>query len=128
MLHEGPKGGERSELFCPPKETRSLTLTGPAFFHISHGPGFLSHEASKGLVLNMTIVGYPLKEFFEVYNLSVAQNMTILETIILLHTQQQNILEKIHEVPAFRDFWFQRVIMKCGDLMYWHKNVLLLSM
>ena len=21
----------------------------------------------------------------------------------------------IQEVPAFRDFWFQRVIMKCGD-------------
>ena len=51
-----------------------LTLTGPAFFHISHGPGFLSHEASKGLVINMTIVGT-----FEVYNFSVAQNLTILE-------------------------------------------------
>ena len=22
---------------------------------------------------------------------------------------------KIQEVPAFRNFWFQRVIMKCGD-------------
>ena len=22
---------------------------------------------------------------------------------------------KLQEVPAFRDFWFQRVIMKCGD-------------
>ena len=27
----------------------------------------------------------------------------------------QNILMAIQEVPAFRDFWFQRVIMKCGD-------------
>ena len=50
----------------------SLTLSGPAFCRVSHGPGgglilappwYLSPEASEWLVLNMTIVGYPLKNF-----------------------------------------------------------------
>ena len=48
-----------------------LTLSGPAFFHVSHGPGGgLKHDYC--LVYS--------KEFFEVYNFSVAQNLTILET------------------------------------------------
>jgi hypothetical protein len=66
-----------------------LTLSGPAFFHVSHGPGwvhfspppwYLSPEASEGSLLNMTIDGYPLKNFLRVYNFFVAQNLTILET------------------------------------------------
>ena len=48
-----------------------LTLFGPAFFHVSHEPGAAnfsppppgSPEASERLVLKMTIVGYPLKNF-----------------------------------------------------------------
>ena len=45
-------------LSCPTDEF-NLTLSGPAFFHV----WYLSPEASEGLVLNMTIVGYPLKIF-----------------------------------------------------------------
>ena len=50
----------------------SLTLMEPAFFWVSHEPGggvdinppfYFSPEASEELVLNMTIVGYPLKIF-----------------------------------------------------------------
>ena len=48
-----------------------LTLSEPALFWVSHEPGgahisppfYLSPEASEELVLNMTIVGYPLKIF-----------------------------------------------------------------
>ena len=47
--------------------------------HISPPPLYFSPEASEELVLDMTIVGYPLKDFFEVYNFFVAQNLKILE-------------------------------------------------
>ena len=52
-----------------------LTLSGPAFFWSV--PWYLSPEAPEELVLNMTIV--PITEdYFEVYNISVAQNWTIM--------------------------------------------------
>ena len=71
---------KENKIQCP-----SLTLSEPAFFSVSHGPGegahispppfYFSPEASEELVLNMTIVGY----LFEIHNFSVAQNLTILE-------------------------------------------------
>ena len=50
---------------------KTLNLSEPAFFLVSHEPGgahisppfYLSPEASEELVLNMTIVGYLLKIF-----------------------------------------------------------------
>ena len=33
----------------------------------------------------------------------------MLDHLLVKHNQ------KLQEVPAFHDFWFQRVIMKCGD-------------
>ena len=50
----------------------ALTLSEPAFLGVSHEPGggvhinppfYFSPETSEELVLNMTIVGYPLKIF-----------------------------------------------------------------
>ena len=43
------------------------------------GISALRHMASEELVLNMTTVGLPLRIFFEIYNFSVAQTLTILE-------------------------------------------------
>ena len=57
----------------------SLTLSGPAFFGVSHGPGeggqfgpprYLSIEAPEELVINRTIGTTFSEDYFEVYNIS----------------------------------------------------------
>ena len=40
-------------------------------------PWFLASEASESLVLNMTFDGFIVKDFFEMFNFSLAQNLTI---------------------------------------------------
>ena len=68
-----------------------LTLSEPAFFWVSHEPGggadtappwYLSSEASEEIGAKHNYCDDFSDDYFEVYNISVAQNLTILEPIM----------------------------------------------